>query len=128
MKKTDNYSNQSSLSSCEVRDAILIIGGKWNSMILHTLSTTKVIRFNQLRKEISGISQKMLTRQLRELERNGLIAREVYAEVPPRVEYSITKLGLSVGGIYKQIHSWQKTHFSEIQNNRKQYDNKNQNV
>ena len=114
----------SSADSCQVRDALLIIGGKWKSMILHALSCHDAIRFNQLRLLIPGISQKMLTQQLRELERDGLISREAFAEIPPRVEYSITELGSSIGDIYKQIHLWQKMNYAEIERKRIEYDRK----
>ena len=74
-------------NSCEIRDSFMMIGGKWKSMILYVLSSKGVVRFNQLKKMISGISQKMLTQQLRELERDGLIKRQAFPEVPPHVEY-----------------------------------------
>ncbi len=124
MKK--NHSNTLNHScdtnSCGVRDAILIIGGKWKSMIMYALGQHKLIRFNQLKAMIPQISQKMLTQQLRELERDGLVSRKVFPEVPPRVEYSITELGLSIGYIYKEIHLWQQQHIKEIERCRKTYD------
>ncbi len=109
-------------TSCGVRDGLLIIGGKWKSMIMHALGQHEIIRFNRLKSMIPQISQKMLTQQLREMERDGLINREIYPEVPPRVEYSITELGLSIGHIYKAIHQWQQEHIKEIEKCRKEYD------
>lgn len=109
-------------TSCGVRDGLLIIGGKWKSMIMHALGHHEFIRFNQLKKMIPQISQKMLTQQLRELERDGLINRKIYPEVPPRVEYSITKLGLSIGQIYREIHEWQQKNINEIERCREKYD------
>mgnify|MGYP002713213950 CR=1 FL=1 len=108
--------------SCQVRDTLLIIGGKWKSMILHALGQHDVIRFNQLKNMIPDISQKMLTQQLRELERDGFLKREAYPEIPPRVEYSITELGLSVGTIYQEIHRWQKRNYKKIEKSRVEYD------
>lgn len=110
------------IDSCQVRDALLIIGGKWKSMILYALGRHEVIRFNRLKVMIPNISQKMLTQQLRDLERDGIIKREAYPEIPPRVEYSITELGLSIGAIYKEIHLWQQENYKEIEICRNKYD------
>ena len=122
-KKQDNSIKHScDNDSCGVRDAILIIGGKWKSMIMHALGQHDFIRFNRLKAMIPQISQKMLTQQLRELERDGLVSRKFYPEVPPRVEYSITELGLSIGPIYKAIHLWQQEHINEIETYREKYD------
>ena len=124
MKKNhpNTLNHSCNTDSCGVRDAILIIGGKWKSMIMYALGQHKLIRFNRLKAMIPQISQKMLTQQLRELERDGLVRRKVFAEVPPRVEYSITKLGLSIGYIYKEIHLWQQQNIKEIEECRKRYD------
>lgn len=107
---------------CAVRDTLLIIGGKWKSIIMHTVHKQKTIRFNQLKKSLPGISQKMLTQQLRELERDGLIKRVNFEEMPPRVEYSLTDLGRSAGSLYKAINIWQKEHLKIIENYRNNYD------
>ena len=109
-------------NSCEIRDAFMMIGGKWKSMILYVLSTQGVVRFNQLKKTVAGISQKMLTKQLRELERDGLIKRQVFPEVPPHVEYSMTELGLSLGPIYQAVHNWEQENLTAIYKCRRQYD------
>lgn len=124
MEKKQNSTSKHScdIDSCGVRDAMLIIGGKWKNMIMHALGQHDFIRFNRLKAMIPLISQKMLTQQLRELERDGLISRKFYPEVPPRVEYSITELGLSIGSIYKAIHQWQQEHINEIESFRKEYD------
>ncbi len=124
MKKDQNKTSKHVCSndSCQVRDALLIIGGKWKNMILYTLGKHEVIRFNRLKVMIPDISQKMLTQQLRDLERDGLIKREAYPEIPPRVEYSITELGLSIGIIYKGIHLWQQENYKKIEYCRKEYD------
>ena len=90
---------------CTVSVTLDIIGGKWKSLILWQLSF-KTLRFSQLKRRLSKVTQKMLTQQLRELERDGLIHRKVYAEVPPRVEYSLTPLGISVIPILQLMYQW----------------------
>src|SRR4051812_22920289 len=90
---------------CPVEATLDLIDGKWKGVILyHLLEDT--IRFNELGRRLSRITQRMLTRQLRELEAAGLIHREVYPEVPPRVEYSLTKLGRSLEPILRSLWSW----------------------
>jgi DNA-binding HxlR family transcriptional regulator len=93
-------------------------------MILYVLSTEGIVRFNQLKKAVSGISQKMLTQQLRELERDGLIKRKVFPEIHPHVEYSMTRLGLSLGGIYQIVHQWEQENYSTIEKCRTDYDHR----
>ncbi|SDZ74698.1 transcriptional regulator, HxlR family [Desulfuromusa kysingii] len=92
---------------CTVSVTLDIIGGKWKSLILWQLSF-KTLRFSQLQRRLSKVTQKMLTQQLRELERDGLIHRKVYAEVPPRVEYSLTPMGQSVVPILQLMCQWGK--------------------
>jgi len=94
---------------CTVAVTLQIIGGKWKSLILWHLRL-KTLRFSQLQRRLAGITQKMQTLQLRELERDGLIHREVYAEVPPRVEYSLTDLGRSVVPLLEQMCAWGKVY------------------
>ncbi|MGZ3663436.1 MAG: winged helix-turn-helix transcriptional regulator [Ktedonobacterales bacterium] len=90
---------------CPVEVTLAIIGGKWKPMILwYLLDGTK--RFGQLRRLIPGATQQMLTMQLREMEQAGLIHREVYAQVPPKVEYSITELGRSLEQVVLQLAAW----------------------
>ncbi len=124
MNKKQNNAERYSCDSdgCEIRDAMLIIGGKWKSMIMHILGQHETIRFNRLKTMIPKISQKMLTQQLRELERDGLVQRQVYPEMPPRVEYTLTEMGMSIGPLYKTIHQWQKIHIDDIEQCRNAYD------
>lgn len=90
---------------CPVEATLDLIDGKWKAVILyHLLGDT--IRFNELGRRLSKITQRMLTRQLRELEADGLIHREVYAEVPPRVEYSLTELGRSLEPVVRALWTW----------------------
>jgi DNA-binding HxlR family transcriptional regulator len=90
---------------CPVEATLDLIDGKWKAVILyHLLNDT--IRFNELKRRLSRITQRMLTRQLRELEAAGLIHREIYAEVPPRVEYSLTALGRSLEPVVRMLWTW----------------------
>ena len=93
------------LPCCPVETTLLLIGDKWMVMILRDLMTgTK--RFGALRRSIPAISQKMLTQQLRAMEADGLVHREVYAEVPPRVEYSLTETGESLRPVLDAMNVW----------------------
>jgi DNA-binding HxlR family transcriptional regulator len=90
---------------CPVEAALDRIGGKWKGILLfHLMGGTH--RFNQLRRQLPSVTQRMLTKQLRELEQDGLIQRVVYAEVPPRVEYSLTPLGRSLKPIISALKAW----------------------
>ena len=108
MKKVDSKTYDCA-AGCPVEATLDLIDGKWKAVILyHLLDDT--IRFNELGRRLSRITQRMLTRQLRELETAGLIHREVYAEVPPRVEYSLTKLGRSLEPVIRSLWSWGSTY------------------
>lgn len=88
-----------------VETTLMLIGNKWKVLILRDLLTgTK--RFGELKKSIGGISQKVLTAQLRDMEESGLVSRKVYAEVPPRVEYPLTELGQSLKPILDSMWNW----------------------
>lgn len=92
-------------TQCPVEAALDIIGGKWKSIILfRVLEETR--RFNELRKLLPKVTQRMLTNQLRELERDGLIERKIYPQVPPKVEYSITDLGKSLEPVLRELKKW----------------------
>ena len=93
------------LWNCPVEASIHLIGGKYKSLILWKL-TDSTLRFSQLRKEIPSATAKMLTQQLRELESDGLIKREVFPVVPPRVEYSLTDLGASIRPVLESMYTW----------------------
>ena len=93
------------LPACPVETTLTLIGNKWKVLIIRDLlQGTK--RFGELKKSIGSVSQKVLTSQLRAMEEDGLIHREVYAEVPPRVEYSLTELGLSLKPILDAMVNW----------------------
>ena len=90
---------------CAVEAAIGLIDGKWKSIVLfHLLSGT--LRFNEIRRHIDGVTPRMLANQLRELEADGLISRKVYAQVPPKVEYSLSPLGRSMEPILLALKDW----------------------
>lgn len=93
------------LPACPVETTLTLIGDKWKVLILRDLLPgTK--RFGELKKSIGSVSQKVLTAQLRDMEKSGLVNRKVYAEVPPRVEYSLTELGQSLKPILDSMQNW----------------------
>lgn len=92
--------------SCPMPDIARIIGGKWKLIILQILIFGGTRRFNELRRMIDGVTQTMLTNQLRALERDGLVSRKVYAEVPPRVEYTATQRALDLQDMFQAMHDW----------------------
>ncbi len=98
---------------CPIEAAIEIFGGKWKSIILYHLKEGPV-RFNELQRRVSCVTQRMLTKQLRDLEDSGLVHREVYPEVPPRVEYSITELGRTLDPVLVALHGWGEKYAKDI--------------
>lgn len=94
------------LPACPVETTLLLIGNKWQVLILRDLLMKGTLRFKELQRSIGSISQKVLTSNLRTMEESGLIHREVYAEVPPRVEYSLTPLGLSLKPVLDAMQAW----------------------
>jgi DNA-binding HxlR family transcriptional regulator len=99
---------------CGVAVTLELIGGKWKGVILWHLSH-KTLRFSQLKRRLPGVTQKMLTQQLRGLEGNGLINRKVFAEVPPRVEYSMTEKGRTLQPMLQQMCDWGQKEQNEKQ-------------
>lgn len=100
--------------SCGLGPAFAVIGGKWKAVILWEIHK-RTCRFGELKRLVPGISEKMLIQQLRELEADGLISREVFQEVPPRVEYSITKLGISLDDALAPLCDWGEKHAKRIE-------------
>lgn len=92
---------------CAVEVALNVIGGKWKGVVLYHLSHS-TLRFSELKRKMPGITQRMLTKQLRELEADGIVNRTVYPEVPPRVEYNLTELGVSLEPIINELLNWGK--------------------
>ncbi len=96
---------EKNLPACPVETTLLLIGDKWKVLILRDLMDgTK--RFGELKKSIGSISQKVLTSQLRSLEEDGIVTREIFAEIPPRVEYSLTETGLSLKPVLDVMTKW----------------------
>lgn len=104
-----------------VRQLLDRVGDKWTMLVMRELSPQRM-RFTELLRSVDGISQRMLTRTLRELERDGLVTREVFAEVPPRVEYEVTPLGLTLLPHVVALADWAVAHRDDIDQNREQYD------
>lgn len=98
-----------------------IVGDKWTVMIVMVLQI-RSHRFNDLKRSIGGISQQMLTRTLKALERDGMIVRTVYATVPPQVEYALSDLGQSLTRPIRELGDWAQSHMDEIEGNRSRYD------
>nr|WP_295923833.1 helix-turn-helix domain-containing protein [uncultured Dyadobacter sp.] len=109
-ESSTNYANKKALSDeCSEVYAASIIGGQWSLAIISWLINGK-LRFGQLRKLMPGITERMLTLQLRKLEENQIITRTVYAEIPPRVEYELTPIGNDLKPIIKLLESWGDAH------------------
>ena len=102
-------------------DILNRIGDKWSVMVVGHL-TKKTMRFNELRHSIGGISQRMLTLTLRNLERDGLVTRTVYPEIPPRVEYQLTDLGRTLTTPLDTLWNWAALHMGEVKTARETYD------
>lgn len=102
------------LPACPVETTLMLIGDKWKVLILRDLMPgTK--RFGELKKSIGGVSQKVLTAQLREMETDGLVRRTVYPEVPPRVEYTLTALGRSLKPILDAMWDWGEAYQGKVE-------------
>jgi DNA-binding HxlR family transcriptional regulator len=108
-----DFDDQSTTEPCPMPDIAKLIGGKWKLIILQILIFQGTKRFNELRRLCDGVTQTMLTNQLRALEKDGLVARRVYAEVPPRVEYSATDKAMDLVTMFKAMHNWWLRH-SEV--------------
>ncbi|KYC40432.1 HxlR family transcriptional regulator [Scytonema hofmannii PCC 7110] len=112
--KAENYSRL----TCEVETTLKVIGGRWKVLIIRELMVG-IKRFGELQRALDGITQKMLTQQLREMEEDGIIARKVYPQIPPKVEYSLTPLGESLQPILYAMHEWGVKHLSNQIDHRK---------
>lgn len=92
--------------SCPVTATMKVLGGKWKAILINAIYHTSPARFGELRRSVKGITQSMLTSQLRELEDDGIINRKIYAEIPPRVEYTLTEFGLTLSPIMQSMADW----------------------
>ncbi|WP_420236159.1 winged helix-turn-helix transcriptional regulator [Telmatobacter bradus] len=104
-----------------VEEIIGRIADKWTMLLLEALAQNGVVRFSELAKLVSGISQKMLTQTLRQMEADGFVTRTVYAVVPPRVEYALTPLGESLGAAFCGVWEWAETNYAELERQRAAY-------
>ena len=100
--------------NCPIRDILCRLGDKWSMLVMITLNTNGTMRFSDIQKTISDISQRMLTVTLRTLETDGLVSRTVYAEVPPRVEYQLTETGQTLMPHIENLVGWALEHMTGI--------------
>jgi DNA-binding HxlR family transcriptional regulator len=107
-----------------VNDLIGRVADKWTMLILEALEENGELRFTKLSKLVEGISQKMLTQTLRYMERDGLVIRTVYAVVPPKVEYKLTPLGMSLGAAFCGVWLWAEENLNYIEQARQEFDDK----
>lgn len=109
------------MATCPTRQVLATIGDKWAALLVTALSTGP-LRHGQLRAMVAGVSQKMLTQTLRELERDGLVARTVTAQVPVRVDYELTPLGHTLVPVVRALKVWSEANFEQIQRARDAFD------
>ena len=107
--------------ACPIGGSINIFGGKWKPEIIYFLNQSPR-RFNELKRLIPNVTQRMLTQQLRELERDGIIDRKQYLEIPPKVIYSMTDLGLSLIPIFNKLEKWNTENMKKVEKARSRYD------
>ena len=110
------------VADCPSRLILDRIADKWTTLIIGILAQSERRRFNELRRMIQGISQKMLTQTLRDLERDGLVKRTIHAEIPPRVEYELTPLGRTLCGPLGSLTQWAHDHMDEVKRAQTQFD------
>jgi DNA-binding HxlR family transcriptional regulator len=108
---------------CPTRIVLDRVGDKWTVLVVSALSD-ETLRFSELRARVGGVAPKVLTQTLRALERDGILTRKVYAEVPPRVEYSLTLLGRSLAAPIDAIQDWAETHVAAVLAARDKYDDR----
>src|SRR6476659_8825359 len=109
-------------ANCRAREMIVRVADKWSMYVIHVLANAGPLRFNEIRRRVDGVSQRMLTVTLRGLERDGLVRRAMYPEVPPRVEYALTPLGSTLRDIVGELIDWSGRHLLEVDRARSAYD------
>lgn len=98
--------NPKEMPACPVETTLKVIGDKWKILILRDLLSNECMRFSELKRSLGGVTQKMLTQQLRQMEADGLIDRKVYPVVPPKVEYSLTEFGKTLRPVLDSMSAW----------------------
>jgi DNA-binding HxlR family transcriptional regulator len=121
--ETDGYRGDVYNGDCPTRQILDRIGDKWTALVIGLLDE-RTMRFSELQHSIGGISQKMLTQTLRNLERDGLVTRMIYAEVPPRVEYSLTPMGKTLAQPLAVIRQWAESNIGAVSAAQSHYDNR----
>lgn len=113
--------------NCPIRDLLARLGDKWSMLVIVSLakSDDNCLRFSELLREVNGISQRMLSSTLRQFERDGIVTRKLYPEVPPRVEYTLTERGKEFLVPVKALVDWMANEWPNIESSREQYDSKN---
>ena len=107
-----------------VHDLIDRVADKWTMLVLEVLTAQAPLRFSRLAEQVAGISQKMLTQTVRQMERDGLVTRTVYPVVPPHVEYELTPLGLTLGGAFCGVWVWASDNLDAVEKARQAFDRK----
>ena len=110
------------LAGCPIAPVVDIVFSRWTTPILWQLNAHGRQRFNDLRDLVDGITAKVLTQRLRQLERDGLVSRTMHPEIPPRVEYEITDLGRSLAPVFAALVSWSENHLADVTQARSSYD------
>ena len=110
------------IPGCRVRSILDLVGDKWTTLVISNLAAGGTLRFSELKRRVPGISQRMLTETLRGLERDGALLRTVYPTIPPKVEYTLTELGLSLVGPIQALVIWALDHRPEIMTARSRFD------
>lgn len=118
-KKNNKQAKDALFPNCPIRNILARVGDKWSLLVLYTLQHKEPLRFKQLQCEMPDISQKSLTQTLRILEEDGFVHREVFAEVPPRVEYRLTERGLSFLPVIDNLIGWAAANMEQIISDRK---------
>ena len=116
--------NKAEEKRCPLRELLTRLGDKWSLLVIHSLARAPKnrARFSELRRDIQGISQRMLTATLRNLERDGILTREVFPVIPPRVEYTLTALGKDLLHPVQSLVGWVETHWEKIEKSRNDFD------
>jgi DNA-binding HxlR family transcriptional regulator len=110
------------LNGCPARTVIEVLANKWTMLVMSTLQLQdRPVRFNELRRQLAGLTQKVLTQTLRALERDGLVTRTVYPTMPPRVEYALTELGTGAANLLDAVGHWAELNVDEILTARQAY-------